>query len=332
MFFRERNKFTTQYFLCSIEVDSFRTSQEFILHKIDQNGVTMPFCKHCGKLNREEATVCNRCGKKLSGKASSENLKLEIRDSNPCGVCNGTGKNYRRRKCEICNGTGTIYLVDCPDCNAQGTVESGKVCSTCNGNKIISSIDAQSFLDARNSCSTLQDNPLKALIVPIICFVVIAISARFLWSYLFVDFFLISTFGGYISIIVLLGAFAIIFKRCTHYFRGSKNDSNKESLEATGIAIVSIGFLAAIIGPITTDGYDWIEGEAKSTINKKILKTEPVKCTSVNISRNDHDTYFGNAKLSDGSVQEIVVTYKNEGSTGSGKHRRIKYRITVDFQ
>lgn len=293
----------------------------------------MPACKHCGKLYREGMAVCSRCGKRLPQKASLEISQLTVRESHTCGACNGTGKSYRNKECEACGGSGKISLVDCPDCKGSGIDSNQNSCDTCKGKGILSNTEAKEVLGVKQSCSKFIENPLASLIIPVICIIVIAFSARVLWGCLFVDVLLFSSTDGFLSAIALLIAFSALSKKCFNYIRGSQNDTNKGTLQSAGIILLGIGILAALLaGPIAGNKYNWIEGESLHTINKKILKGKSIQCLKVDITKNVKDIYFGSAKLSDGSEMSVIATYKNEGSTGSGKHRHIKYKVTVDLQ
>lgn len=263
-----------------------------------------------------------------------EENNLEIKGSRTCKECGGSGKvrgkKGRMVRCRDCEGTGTIYLVDCPDCRGFGVASDRSPCRTCCGLKIIPKVEAKKILDAQKSCAKLKENPMGALVVPGICVAVIAFCIRPVITYAFVDIQLffgsMATFWG----LPVLVAFCMICHYCSEYFKGSVHDPNKNAIRAIGLIILFAGVMSAVLSGLTTDKYGWIEGKAKDAINGRYLQSQPVKCLHVDVTRNVSDTYFGKAKLSNGELKPVVVTYRNEGTTRS-RHRAVKYSISVQF-
>lgn len=161
----------------------------------------------------------------------------------------------------------------------------------------------------------------------IICIVVIALTAGRFWDYACVDWELIFD-EGLLPGLPLGIAISILYKRCMSYISDSSEGSNR----TLGIIFLCVGIVTAIIaGPVRSNGYNLIASKATDTLNKKILVETPHKCLDVNIRRHVDDTYFGNAKLSNGENRPIVARFVKTGHSGS-RRRTLRYKVTVDLQ
>lgn len=253
----------------------------------------------------------------------------------PCDRCRGTGKYGRNKygrspKCSACEGTGVIYMLDCPDCLATGFASDGTTCSTCKGEKLVSKVETDKIFKAREACEKFKQNPLKALVLPAICVIVIAVCAGRVWSGLFVDYELI--WGSLVALpgTLLFLSFYLIYREFSKYFKGSTNHPDRGMFRTVGACILCAGILAALVSGFTADKYSWIENKTMSTINNRFLTNDSVKCTGVDFNTNEGNTYHGYAKFSNGESRPIVATYTSH-STQHGKHSLLSYRVNVEF-
>jgi len=120
---------------------------------------------------------------------------------------------------------------------------------------------------------------------------------------------LIKDLEAYISSLIVIFAEILLFKQCLKFFRGTEEKTDKGNLRTIGVILVCAGILAALISGFTTNKYGWIEHQAMTDLNENFLKKGSIKCTEVDIDRHNGNTYYGKAKLSDGTTKPTVVYY-----------------------
>jgi len=264
---------------------------------------------------------------------ADEASKLVIRGSHECSRCKGTGhirSGRRRQTCAHCDGKGIIYLTDCPNCYGTGVSSNRGVCGTCKGKKTISTVDAQNIHDAKNLCSQFRENSIAFFALPIISLVAIAFTARPVWDMACVDLGLLFRWDDFPGMI-LLAAVIAIFKRCVHIFNGSVYDPNRGTVRAIGVITLFLGILiAAVAGPVKSNGYGWIESKAINELNKNLTKAGSGLCYDLTINRNVQNIYFGKARCHNNQTLDVVAKF-NGRTVGSGKHKHFTYNVHVDY-
>lgn len=247
-------------------------------------------------------------------------MELQHKDSTQskgtctCSWCKGSGKRGRRT-CPDCNGLGTLYLVDCPDCLGTGVSRDRGVCKTCKGKKAVSSVEADRIHTAREKYDGYLQNPAGVFFKSIACYIAIAFTARSVWDQMCVTLeFLFDAEMIFPSGFILLLALSLLFKQWNNLIKGSTNDADGSKPRTIGTVLFIVGILTAIIaGPVTSDGFGWMESKAKNTLNDKILKSSSVQCLEVELSRKVDYTYFGKAKMSNGESKDIVARFVKTG-------------------
>lgn len=138
---------------------------------------------------------------------------------------------------------------------------------------------------------------------------------------------MIKVVDAYISGIIVLSAMTLLYMQCSNFFKGTEDKPNKGKLRITGVILLCAGILAALISGYTTDKYGWIEDEAIASLNGNLLNYALIKCTGVDIDRHNGNTYYGTAKLSDGTTRPTVVYYMR----GAYRRHGVEYRIVAKF-
>ena len=187
--------------------------------------------------------------------------------------------------------------------------------------------EAEKIQEDKECCEKFKKNPMGSLFLSVIYIVAIAVFIRPVLSHAYIDLHLIRTSTATLSIIIVLFAVSQLFRQCLKIFKGTEGKRDKENLRTTGVILFCAGILAALISGFTTDKYGWIEAEAMAELNEKVLHHEPVKCTSVDIDRHNGDTYYGIAKLSDGTTKQTVVNYLLLRSSRHGVAYKIVAKI-----
>ena len=168
---------------------------------------------------------------------------------------------------------------------------------------------------------------LLLVFLSVIYIIVIAIFIRPVWNHIYIDFNLIKVVDAYISGIIVLSAMTLLYMQCSNFFKGTEDKPNKGKLRITGVILLCAGILAALISGYTTDKYGWIEDEAIASLNRNLLNYALIKCTGVDIDRHNGNTYYGTAKLSDGTTRPTVVYYMR----GAYRRHGVVYRIVAKF-
>lgn len=152
-----------------------------------------------------------------------------------------------------------------------------------------------------------------------------------MWSSLFVDYKLL--WGSLVAFpgTLLFLSLYLIYCEFSKYFKGSTNHPDRGLFRTVGACILCAGILAVLASGFTADKYSWIENKTISTINNRFLPNDSVKCTEVNFSTNEGNTYYGYAKFSNGESRPIVATYTSH-TTQHGKHSSLSHHISVRFQ
>lgn len=138
---------------------------------------------------------------------------------------------------------------------------------------------------------------------------------------------MIKDLEAYISSLIVIFAEILLFKQCLKFFRGTEEKTDKGNLRTIGVILVCAGILAALISGFTTNKYGWIEHQAMTDLNENFLKKGSIKCTEVDIDRHNGNTYYGKAKLSDGTTKPTVVYYL----PGAYHRYGVEYEIKAKF-
>lgn len=187
--------------------------------------------------------------------------------------------------------------------------------------------EAEKIQEAKECCEKFNKNPAGPLFLSVIYIIVIAIFIRPVWNHIYIDFNLIKVVDAYISGIIVLSAMTLLYMQCSNFFKGTEDKPNKGKMRITGVILLCAGILAALISGYTTDKYGWIEDEAIASLNGNLLNYALIKCTGVDIDRHNGNTYYGTAKLSDGTTRPTVVYYMR----GAYRRHGVEYRIVAKF-
>ncbi len=187
--------------------------------------------------------------------------------------------------------------------------------------------EAEKIQEAKESCEKFNKNPAGPLFLSVIYIILIAIFIRPVWNHIYIDFNLIKVVDAYISGIIVLSAMTLLYMQCSSFFKETEDKPNKGKLRITGVILLCSGILAALISGYTTDKYGWIEDEAIASLNGNLLNYALIKCTEVDIDRHNGNTYYGTAKLSDGTTRPTVVYYMR----GAYHRHGVEYRIVAKF-
>lgn len=187
--------------------------------------------------------------------------------------------------------------------------------------------EAEKIQEAKEYCEKFKKNPAGILVLSVIYIVAIAIFIRPVWNRIYIDLSLIKTLEASISNIIVVFAEIMLFKQCLKFFMGTEDKPDKGKLRAIGVILVCAGILTVLISGYTTDKYGWIENEAMTSLNENTLNQAPIKCTGIDIDRHNGNTYYGIAKLSDGTTKPTIVYYL------PGTYRRygVAYKIVAKF-
>ena len=169
--------------------------------------------------------------------------------------------------------------------------------------------EAEKDQEAKECCENFKKNPVGTLFLSVIYIVAIAVFIRPVLSRIYIDFSLIKTLEASFSNFIVIFSVILLFKQCLKFFRGTEDEPDKGKLRTIGVILVCAGILAAIISGFTTDKYGWIEHQAMNDLNKNFLKKGSIKCTGIDFDRHNGNTYYGTAKLSDGTTKPAVVYY-----------------------
>ena len=187
--------------------------------------------------------------------------------------------------------------------------------------------EAEKNQEAKECCENFEKNPVGSLFLSVIYIVSIAIFIRPVWSHIYIDFSLIKVLDAYLSSFIVIFAETMLIKQCLKFFRGTEGKPDKGKLRTIGVILICAGILAALISGFTTDKYSWIEDEALTDLNANTLHHAPIKCKEININRHNGNTYYGIAKLSDGTTKPTVVYYMR----GAYRRHGVEYRIVAKF-
>ena len=169
--------------------------------------------------------------------------------------------------------------------------------------------EAEKIQEAKECCENFKKDPAGTLFLSVIYIVAIAVFIRPVLNRIYIDFSLIKTLEASFSNFIVIFSVILLFKQCLKFFRGTEDEPDKGNLRTIGVILVCAGILAALISGFTTDKYGWIEHQAMTDLNEKFLKKGSIKCTEVDIDRHNGNTYYGIAKLSDGTTKPTVVYY-----------------------
>ena len=237
---------------------------------------------------------------------------MEIRASYKCNECNGRGQTFGiYRKCISCDGTGIVNLVDCPDCLGTGVSANKGICSTCKGEKVVTQPKAQDITLSKNWCTKFKENPVKALIWPIINIVALALCSRTAWLYLSTGLVPDTFIGSVREHVPVIAWFFLIFK-CINIFEGSRYDPERRMLRAVGLGIIGVGLLVSLIaGPLSCEKHELVVAQATEHFNK-YRKGDNLTCTTINIKkRESYSTYYGDAILTTGDSIPVKIVVHN---------------------
>ena len=187
--------------------------------------------------------------------------------------------------------------------------------------------EAEKDQEAKECCENFKKAPAGTLFLSVIYIVAIAVFIRPVLNHIYIDFSLIKTLEANISSLIVIFAEIMLFKQCLKFFRGTEDRPDKRMLRTIGVILVCAGILAALISGFTTDKYGWIEHQAMTDLNEKILKKGSIKCTGIDFDRHNGNTYYGTAKLSDGTTKPTVVYYMLLKSTRYSAEYKIVAKI-----
>lgn len=255
-------------------------------------------------------------------------LDQQIKGSQICEHCKGTGWLKRGKKsketCIYCDGKGTIYLVDCPDCFGTGVSSNRGVCGTCKGKKTVSTVDAENIQKSRELCAQFKENPIVVLAPAVACIVAMAFTAKPVWDRVVIDPNLLYHWFDAIPGAIMAFCFIYLLRLCIHLFMGSVYDPDRGSIRTVAVVTLCAGILAAVIlGPVKSDGFSWIEKEARSEINKGVLRNQVTQCLNVDIEKQSGNTFYGKANLSNKESKDVVVHF----SAKTIRHHKYSYRV-----
>lgn len=101
-------------------------------------------------------------------------------------------------------------------------------------------------------------------------------------------------------------------------------DPDRGTVRTVTVATLCAGVLAAVIlGPVKSDGFCWIEKEARSEINKGVLRNQVTQCLNVDIEKQSGCTFYGKANLSNKESKDVMVHF----SAKTIRHHKYSNRI-----